>query len=88
MSYKLTKEHEDHATHITDIISDLMFKKYIAGAKEHQSKLWEFTPLQLAYEIRQEAIDQAVYAQTLIDQLEKREFNPDMTLDEYKELSK
>ena len=83
--YKLTKDHEAHATHITDVISDLMYKKYIAGAKEHQSKLWEFTPLQLAYEIRQEAIDQAVYAQTLIDLLEKQEFNSDMSLDEYKQ---
>lgn len=86
--YKLTKDHENHATHITDVISDLMFKKYIRGAQEHQSKLWEFSVLELMYEMRNEAIDQAVYIQTAIDKYEQEQRSQadvtDLVLEDYK----
>lgn len=83
--YKLTKEHEDHAQHIVDMISSLTYSKYVKGATEHESKLWEYPVMSLLYEMRNEAIDQFVYIQTAIDLMEKQDFNSDMSLDEYKQ---
>ena len=68
----MSPEHEEHARHITDIISDLTYKKYTKGALEHKGKLWEFDEITLLYEVRNEAIDQFVYVQTIIDKYEAR----------------
>ena len=70
--YVMTEEHEEHARHITDTISDLVYKKYKRGVLEHKSKLWELEEIDLLHEAMNEAIDQAVYIQTLIDKYEER----------------
>ena len=84
----LSNDQINHATHITDIISDLMFKKYVRGAEEHQSKLWEYSVLSLLYEMRNEALDQCVYIQTAIDLYEQEQKSQaqvtDLDLDDYK----
>lgn len=45
-------------------------EKYRNGAAEHEGNLADMELIDLAYNLREEAIDQFNYAQTLIDNLE------------------
>jgi len=61
---------QEHAKYLADKFKEVAVPKYYAGAKEHGGNLWEVPTLKLMYEARSEVIDQFVYIQTAIDQME------------------
>lgn len=67
----MTEEHEQHLDLLVRNTSYLMKKKYRKGQEEHGGALWNMTPLELAENIIEEAIDQLVYGLTLKMQLEE-----------------
>ena len=60
----MTEEQKLHVTKITDIISDLTYKKYAAGAKEHNGNVWDMSEKDLDWEELMEVLDLAVYKLT------------------------
>jgi len=66
----LSKQQENHLSSIIEKFSEAYIKKYTAGALEHKGYLGDLSPLELAINIFEEAMDQVGYALTLIDQLQ------------------
>lgn len=58
-----------HCQRILLSFNALAGTKYAKGFVEHGGDLQDKTPLELLYEIRDEAIDTFIYAQTAIDKL-------------------
>lgn len=69
MAKQLRKGQKNHLNWLNSNFLLENNQKYKAGAIEHQGNLYDLTPLQLAYNLRDEAIDAFNYAQTLIDSL-------------------
>lgn len=65
----MTEEQEQHLDRLNARFVFLNSDKYRAGQAEHKGNLFDLTPLQLAYNMRDEALDAFNYAQTLIDNL-------------------
>jgi hypothetical protein len=68
----MTVEQKAHCNRIAAKVSIAIRDKYAAGQQEHGGNLWQkFTSLDLAREALAEAIDQAIYLQTLVEKLEE-----------------
>lgn len=69
---KISLKQEDHMNEIIDDFIELMEPKYVKGAIEHNSNIWEYPTDKLLDMAIEEAIDQVVYLLTLKQQINKR----------------
>lgn len=65
----MTPDQNDHMQQIIDQVVQAISTKYPRGAKEHNSKLWEYGALALLDASIEEKIDDITYSITLRDKL-------------------
>jgi hypothetical protein len=65
----MTPEQEAHLARVKARFLAEVDAKYRAGVREHGGNLWERTKMDLIRELKAEAVDLYVYAQTLEDDL-------------------
>ena len=67
----MNKEQKNHIERIRSKFMKLAWEKYQKGAKEHGSNLLTMDEKRLLKEMRDEAIDLFIYAETALEKLEK-----------------
>lgn len=68
----LSEAQKQHMLSLTEEIHGLFIRKYMKGAEEHNSNLWELSNEKLLNEAINEAIDQLAYLLTLKQNLRGR----------------
>lgn len=66
----MTEDQQAHLQRLNLVFTLENHKKYEAGTSEHPGNIWDLDVLALLYSVREEAIDQFNYVQTLIDKIE------------------